>query len=245
MPSPASRFPFQGSVVVSPLRRVGAKNRCTPDFRTEVYRARYFNPPTGRFWTIDSLKGHNRDPLSLHKYVYCKGNPANWMDPSGYEVSDHDQERLDQFCAPNKVIPQIDLGTGVYFRTAGSMFAKTDAVRDWFDAGAGRPRYAYSLKYAWVDLNHVACAASVATDYGDMMTSILGYGVEVSQWLKGDESGFDPEDPFSNSLGMVYTDTGHLGINDFVSKDDATKAIDKQPAHPPGWKPFIESRTIG
>ena len=48
-------------------------------------RARYLNPNTGRFWTMDSYEGNSEDPLSLHKYLYCHANPANGIDPSGHE----------------------------------------------------------------------------------------------------------------------------------------------------------------
>lgn len=37
----------------------------------------------GRFWSMDDYEGANRDPLSLHKYLYTKGSPLNSRDPSG------------------------------------------------------------------------------------------------------------------------------------------------------------------
>lgn len=46
-------------------------------------RARYLNPNTGRFWTMDSYEGNSEDPLTLHKYLYCHGNPVNAADPLG------------------------------------------------------------------------------------------------------------------------------------------------------------------
>jgi RHS repeat-associated protein len=48
-------------------------------------RARYLNVGTGRFWTSDSYEGNNEDPLSLHKYLYCKGNPVDGEDPDGHD----------------------------------------------------------------------------------------------------------------------------------------------------------------
>jgi hypothetical protein len=49
-------------------------------------RARYYRPDTGRFWTMDTYEGSSEDPLSLHKYLYCKGNSINGWDPSGHAV---------------------------------------------------------------------------------------------------------------------------------------------------------------
>ena len=48
-------------------------------------RARYYEAQTGRFWTGDTEEGDQEDPLSLHKYLYCRGNPVNLSDPSGYD----------------------------------------------------------------------------------------------------------------------------------------------------------------
>jgi RHS repeat-associated protein len=47
-------------------------------------RARYANPGTGRFWSMDEFEGFGSDPSSLHKYTYCNGNPVNCIDPSGH-----------------------------------------------------------------------------------------------------------------------------------------------------------------
>ena len=54
-----------------------------PDLGFYYLRARYSNPDSGRFWTMDSCEGNMSDPRSLHKYLYCAANPANAIDPSG------------------------------------------------------------------------------------------------------------------------------------------------------------------
>ncbi|HEV2318424.1 MAG TPA: RHS repeat-associated core domain-containing protein, partial [Verrucomicrobiae bacterium] len=53
-------------------------------------RARYLNPDTGRFWTMDSYDGDDEDPLSLHKYLYGADNPVNMRDPSGHDYGAFD-----------------------------------------------------------------------------------------------------------------------------------------------------------
>jgi RHS repeat-associated protein len=46
-------------------------------------RRRWYNPANGRFNTMDPFAGNNRDPQSLHKYLYAHCNPVNNLDPSG------------------------------------------------------------------------------------------------------------------------------------------------------------------
>jgi hypothetical protein len=53
-------------------------------FTAGTSNARWMNPNTGRFQTMDSYEGNQEDPLSLHKYLYCRANPVNRRDPSGH-----------------------------------------------------------------------------------------------------------------------------------------------------------------
>jgi len=49
----------------------------------DYLRARYMNPATGRFWSMDGFEGFDFDPLSLHKYTYAAADPVNKLDPTG------------------------------------------------------------------------------------------------------------------------------------------------------------------
>ena len=46
-------------------------------------RARYMNPGTGTFISMDSYQGDLYEPVTLHKYLYANANPVKYSDPSG------------------------------------------------------------------------------------------------------------------------------------------------------------------
>jgi RHS repeat-associated protein len=46
-------------------------------------RARWYNPQTQRFNRMDTYAGSPEDPQSLHRYLYCYGDPVHNIDPSG------------------------------------------------------------------------------------------------------------------------------------------------------------------
>ena len=46
-------------------------------------RARYMNPSTGTFLTMDTYQGNLKAPASLHKYLYAHANPIAYNDPTG------------------------------------------------------------------------------------------------------------------------------------------------------------------
>ena len=56
-----------------------------PDLGLYYNRARYLNPDTGRFWSMDGYEGNSQEPLSLHKYMYAGADPIGMVDPGGNE----------------------------------------------------------------------------------------------------------------------------------------------------------------
>jgi RHS repeat-associated protein len=54
-----------------------------PDLGLVHLRARYMNPLTGRFVSMDPKDGILTDPKTLHKYLYANGDPVDLKDPTG------------------------------------------------------------------------------------------------------------------------------------------------------------------
>jgi RHS repeat-associated protein len=57
------------------------------DFEINEYylRARMYDPHIGRFTARDPVRGKFKEPLTLHRYLYCLNNPINRVDISGEE----------------------------------------------------------------------------------------------------------------------------------------------------------------
>ena len=54
-----------------------------PNIGFYYLRARWMDPGAGRFLSMDPFPGVERDPTSLHKYLYASANPVNVVDPTG------------------------------------------------------------------------------------------------------------------------------------------------------------------
>src|SRR5437867_5768076 len=55
-------------------------------------RARYLNPATGRFLSRDPWEGDVRVPQTLHKYLYVGADPVRYIDPTGLEAAEEEEE---------------------------------------------------------------------------------------------------------------------------------------------------------
>jgi len=71
-------------------------------------------------------------------------------------------------------------------------------------------RYFETRQYGWIDIVHFTTAANMAASIGEVLVDVLGFGLEVVQWINewGSDyrSGFSPEDIPSNSAGSNFGD---------------------------------------
>jgi RHS repeat-associated protein len=70
-----------GTTIVSHLYR---GEQFDPNLGWYYLRARFYDPKSGRFPTMDAFEGVATDPPSLHKYQFVSQSPVNRFDPSGH-----------------------------------------------------------------------------------------------------------------------------------------------------------------
>ncbi len=89
-------------------------------------RARYLNPDSGRFWSMDSYEGSSSDPVSLHKYLYAHADPVNGLDPSGNSlVETIAGQTLAVRMQLSLIVPSIAAGGAVIGRVWNALGAAT------------------------------------------------------------------------------------------------------------------------
>jgi RHS repeat-associated protein len=59
-----------------------------PETELDFFVARYYSSKQGRFTTPDSLGGRRSNPQTLNLYAYVKNNPLKYIDPTGHDPQD-------------------------------------------------------------------------------------------------------------------------------------------------------------
>ena len=149
-------------------------------------RARYMDPSTGTFTSMDTYGGSLTDPMSLHKYMFANSNPVMYSDPSGL-FSMTEQVLV---CG---LIGEIASST-IYLV---ELFT-TDNIQynSWYEAGYGALRAVISgfaagvvmwaLHTVFAAIVGTAVAAIVFGSFGIVM-SILGMLDGALDWQNGDD----------------------------------------------------------
>jgi RHS repeat-associated protein len=165
-----------------------------PDLGMYYLRARYYQPGLGRFWSMDSYEGSQGTSLSLHKYLYCHGNPVNGTDPSGHEFS------LGGFSAASSIGSSLgSIHNGIVSSVGGAMQASirgtvagkgmNEILTDFLleETGIGLGVDAYQALNGYFGWGANGQEALVIAEFN------LAFGVYVAPWLMtpDDEEAFD------------------------------------------------------
>jgi RHS repeat-associated protein len=104
-------------------------------------RARYYNPVDGRFQSRDTWNGDVNRPLSLNRWMYVEGNPANLVDPLGKNPNCIGYHGLDyQGCARERFLEMVSKNpatAGKNALTLVALFEDKELQTLWWPA-AGR-----------------------------------------------------------------------------------------------------------
>ncbi len=88
-----------------------------PEAQVYYYRARYYNPVTGRFLSRDPL-GYVPD---LNVYRYVRNNPGRWIDPSGLDVRAIEYPGGGNIDHPMPAQPHIPIDIPIEYQPGGSI----------------------------------------------------------------------------------------------------------------------------
>jgi RHS repeat-associated protein len=93
------------------------------DLNLYYLRARYVNPVTGRFMSLDPEGGKLRIPATLHKYLYVGANPIGFIDPTGRALADYAGPGAIAISAIAKFAPEVNIvGTAEVTNGTATMY---------------------------------------------------------------------------------------------------------------------------
>ncbi len=121
------------------------------------YGSRYYNPATGRFITVDSVKGDILDSQSQNRYVYVQNNPLKYADPTGNQKEDFTNEAVD-FWVDKATHAESSFATGFYhtmglFATLATPEARYDSADILFDTVSDAKAVVTGTNFAGEDVN--------------------------------------------------------------------------------------------
>ena len=76
------------------------------------FKARYYDPETGRFLTEDPFGGTREQPPSLHRYLYAYQNPTVYTDPTGRitvvkKLAESTEKKSEEFINQAEQVQQV------------------------------------------------------------------------------------------------------------------------------------------
>jgi len=172
-------------------------------------RARQYDPQLMRFTGRDSIKGNYKEPMTLHRYLYCRNEPINHIDPSG-------NEDLGEQLVTNAIMGTL---MGVM-----SSIPKASASGNWQDlvvGGAGG--MASGLITPWF-----SGFGLFGKCIGSMMASGAGTTVQEGlnrAWLGKKSEQFMTELGTSVALGGLFEGLGGLSAEGMSYRDALRKGL--------------------
>ena len=203
-------------------------------------RARYMDPSTGTFTSMDTYGGSLSDPMSLHKYMFANSNPVMNCDPSGHAT-------LTEQMLVCGLIGELASST-IYLV---ELFT-TDNIQynSWYEAAYGAFRAAIDGFRAGVIMwvLHTVFAAIVGTAIAAIVFGSFGIGMSILgmldgalDWQNGDDDLGTVKVLLSIISLVISTNSVSSGLTDlsFATKTDIYAFQSrKTPGKPGGARPI-------
>ncbi len=103
--APYGELLYRSGNITTPFLFNGRDGVMTDAYDLYYMRARYYNPVAKRFISPDTLLGVITNPQSQNRYIYCEGNPVNYVDPMGFSISNY---RVDYPMVYSKYFERFD-----------------------------------------------------------------------------------------------------------------------------------------
>ena len=209
-------------------------------------RARYMDPSTGTFISMDSYQGSLYDPVSLHKYLYANANPVKYTDPTGYyslaefSIADGIQSTLSSMHQLNSLRNIVKWANAMC-----TVYNTATEIRNVI-LGGGSVIDVMGAMLKGVAVGFM-CDGMCKTSLGIVlkpMMAIFGLGSQVDQIQKAVESG-DPAEiavRFVQLTCMLFGLTSQCFTGDtLVSTEDGLRPIEKIQAGDYVWSENTET----
>jgi RHS repeat-associated protein len=149
-------------------------------------RARYYDQRQGRFWTMDTYNGNDRESASLHRYLYAGSSPVDRLDPSGNDFIDVAASLQCYAISVAQAFPSAVAGLGLTFSVFNiGLFVTNEQFRNDVIAAVG-PGEAANLVRADIEMifefGGAGASAIIKAVRGSQTSITLDlFGGEVSQ----------------------------------------------------------------
>ncbi len=196
-------------------------------------RARYMNPETGTFTSMDTYAGTLDNPVSLHKYLYANANPVMYTDPSGYfSLAETSVAQGIQSTINSVIVPYFNVKKIMsWANLAVTMYDVAQQVRLIFAGEANIFGLALAIAKGMITQALLNCAlTAVLGEAATTVLKIIGITQNADSFIEAVKSG-DPERIIVESLRLavsVYALKSQCFTGDtLVSTADGERRIDE------------------
>ena len=182
-------------------------------------RARYMDPSTGTFTTMDTYGGSLTDPMSLHKYLFANSNPVMYSDPSGHEAT---LQGIVTAMTISAILSAADSGITYYLKYKDSDTAKYGkTVFGWNVATAAMNGFLKGFIIGII--GYALCALLAVRILLSVVGIILGFNRALAGMDEMDSSGGNAELGLYNFLAGIVT----IGVSTWGLAKSGAEFIDK------------------